>query len=30
MIKKNIFNETKYMNIGTNFICYKELTDYGL
>ena len=28
--KKDLFNETKYMNIGDNFICYKELTENGL
>ena len=28
--KKDLFNETKYMNIGDNFICYKELTESGL
>lgn len=28
--KKDLFKETKYMNIGDNFICYKELNEYGL
>jgi sulfur relay (sulfurtransferase) DsrF/TusC family protein len=28
--KKDIFKEIKIFNIGNNYICYKELNEYGL